>query len=138
MHHFDQYICMYPGITSWERILRQFPPQKSTPLINFFRYKGRLFAHELPTRTYRIVDVSFFPSVKIKRSTSLFTDFISRNTALLCSTDTHYSIWAKVAGAGCAYFYVVDVCTYADTRCICMISEDSSFINLFWRSETRG
>lgn len=116
-----------------------FPRKRSTPLINFFHYKGRLFAHELQTRTYTypIANVSFFHRKKIKRAL-LFTDFIKHNATLLCFTDTHYSIRSEVAGAECVYFYVVDVCTYADTRCICMISEVSSFINLFYRSVTWG
>lgn len=31
----------------------------------------------------------------------------------------------------CVYFCVLDVCTYADTCCICMISGASSFISPF-------
>lgn len=115
-------------------------PAKGPPLWSIFSITKGAFSHTNCQRVRTCTQspmFHFFHRKKIKRA-SLFTDFISRNATLLCFTDTHYSIWAEVAGDERVYFYVVDVCTYADTRCICMISGASSFINLFCRSETRG
>lgn len=74
-------------------------PAKVHPFDQFFPLQRAPFrtrianAQYIPNRRCFI----FFPSVKIKRSTPLFTDFISRNTA---PPDTHYSIWIKVAEEG--------------------------------------